>query len=158
MSTARKIVNKLLETEMDSPEANIPRHSAEIYKERRFGAKLLAQQPESADPVYAVHFDMWNDEQDPDAEPWEWNDPRAVAQFQREIEGICNEVPNLNCDRIRELAGYYPYSGDTHTWEMLADEIVKAGYSVYHSQTFFEIYRPEDITEEENTEDPERME
>lgn len=147
---AKEIVNKLIESDPDDPGQNIERHSQGIYHERRFGGKLLAAQPESADPVYHTSFDMWNDEADPEAEPWEWNDPRAIDQFNREIEGICKEVPSVDCARLRELAGYYLVSGNDHTWEMIADELVNKGYSVWYSDTYFEVYRPEDIAEQEN--------
>lgn len=57
---AKAIVNKLLEAGLDDPTANLARHSADIYQQRRYGPKHLIAQPESCDAITAAHFDMWN--------------------------------------------------------------------------------------------------
>ncbi len=151
---AKDIVNKMLEAEADDPLQNIQRHGAEIYKERRFGGKLLATQPESAEPVAAIHFDLWNDDKDPDQQPWEWDSDQARNQLKLEVEELA-KLPNMDTAKLAFVADLYPVSGDTHTFEMIADVLIDSGYSVYFSDLVFEVYRPEDITEEENVDDPE---
>lgn len=141
MSTARHIVNKLLETEADSPESNIDRHADAIYKERRFGPKLLAFQPESADPVVAVYFDA--------VERWDEFDERTINQL-NQMAAEWAKLPKMDGERLQRIAAMYPHSGHSQTYSMMADVFVDAGYSVWLSDMVFEVYRPEDITEEEN--------
>lgn len=150
---AKDIVNKLVEGGLDDPSQNFDRHADEIYKERRFGGKLLASEP-AADPIAETHFDCWSDSADPeDIEGyWEEFDPKCVNQMKL-LVAEWSKLPNVDATKLAEIAGYYMHSGRSHTFEMLADVFINAGYSVWHSDDRFEVYNPADIAEEENVED-----
>lgn len=143
---ANDLVNKLIEADLDDPAQNLDRHVDALYKERRFGGKLLAFQPESADPLVSVYFDA--------LEPWGEFDPRTIKQLNR-LAAEWSKLPKLDSERLRRVVAVYPNSGHAQTYSLMADVFVDAGYSVWLSDTVFEVYRPEDITEEENTNEAE---
>lgn len=149
MSLANKIVDKLIEADLDDPKGNLDRHAQDIYQQRRFGGKLLAFQPESTEAIAFTHFDCWSDAGDGEDELWDEFDPRSVGLVNRLAQEWA-QLPRVDGVKLERLAAMYPHVGLAGTMSAMADVIVAAGYSVYISDSVFEVYRPEDLAEEEN--------
>lgn len=130
----------------DAAEKWLDQQADKIYQARRYDGKLLASQPESADPIIAVYFDA--------VEPWDEFDQRTINQL-NQLAAKWARLPRMDAEKLRQAVSMYIHSGHDQTYSLLADVFVDAGYSVWLSETVFEVYRPEDISEEENVSEDE---
>jgi hypothetical protein len=164
MLSAAFIVKRLLENDDD----DIGRYIDAAAHQLRYGAKMLATQPTSADPVTYTHFDCWSDtgdDEDDGGEVWNWDSDQAVAQ----VGVLCDEwvtIPGVDADKIRQIQrnylalgiegpADYGCPGQADAFNEFAKVFIEAGYSVYLSDSMFEVYDPEELSEEDNVSDDE---
>lgn len=113
-------------------------------------ARWLLTQPDSCDPQYYSHFDCWCDDEEDDTTAW----PLRGTKARRLVRALVREwTKGTKCD-FTDLEPLYLKSinrewGQVPWFELVGARFVSLGYYVYLSDSMFEVYAEEHISDEE---------
>lgn len=117
--------------------------------------ELLEIQPEDVEAVEFSHYDCWSESGDEDTPQFDWEDSRAIQICQSTLSEWSKtlNIPGIHPDILR---GDDPFDlwylnigtdrfGNTGVFSKVIPLIIAAGYSVYDSENFIEVYESTDL-------------
>jgi len=112
---------------------------------------LFDIEPENNEPAGYTFFDCWSDNNDETSPQWDWDDSRSICVAK---DVLTNWARSLNLKSIHPdnlkgensfdhayLCAGCHHNGYSNIFELVAERLIAAGYSVYRSDTRFEIYQ-----------------